>query len=78
MVRNNDVKSWMKHRIPKKEAFIQEGYETLNVWECTNCEETLDDIVVSPASRITKCPNCGGQEWKIILISRPVRRIIWR
>jgi hypothetical protein len=82
MVRNTSLKRrWMEHNInlQKREAWIEKGYETLNVWECTNddCQETMDDIRTSPADKITKCPNCNNKEWRIITISRPVKRIVW-
>lgn len=79
MVTKNDVKSWMEHRIPKKEARLVDRFEQQDVWACANCDELYEDynIVICPDKNVSRCECCGSREWKIIKMIRPVRRIIW-
>ena len=45
-------------------------------WQCTNCSNILELIIIHPASHVTRCM-CSKREWKAIVQNVEQTRINW-
>jgi len=47
-------------------------------WQCTNCGHLEEEIIVSPAPAVSRCPACNYKvrEWRITKVETKIRVLV--